>query len=272
MIQVFVNQANNDVDKTIIGVMISVESVAIYSIAQYIYSVFSSLCTIPITMYMPQVSKDIQDGLKGKELINTLIEPCRLIVIIGGMIVCGFFAVGKQFVSLVYGASKTDAWIYALVIMVPMFINMTNGILINILDVLNKRLVRSFVLLGTTLINIILTIIFISYWGILGAVIATAISIVIGQITIMNLYYLKKLKIDVIHLFKQSYQGILIYIVLSSLVSFYVAKLFSDNLLSLLVGGALFVCLSIIGILSFGLNDYEKQKLKSIIKFKKRRA
>lgn len=269
LIQAFVNQANNNVDKTIIGIMISVESVAIYSVAQYIYSVFSSLTSIPISMYMPKVAKDLQDGLKGRELTNALVEPCRLVVGVGGLVVFGFFAIGRQFVSIVYGSEKTEAWLYALIIMIPMFVNMTNGVIVNVLDVLNKRIVRSWILLCTTVLNIILTIIFIHLFEIIGAVIATAISTILGQIILMNLYYSKKLGIEVWHLFKESYRGLLSYMVIFSIISFGVATIIPNDYLALAVGGTLFLGLSSVCILLFGLNSSERQKFNMIIRRKK---
>ena len=265
MIQSLVNQANNNVDKFVIGIMVSMESVAIYSVAQYIYSIFSSVTTVPISMYLPQVAKDIGAGKKGKALTDTLIEPCRLVVLIGGAIVFGFFAIGQQFIKIVYGANYAAAWIYALVIMIPMFINMTNGILINVLDVLKKRIVRSLILLGTTILNIALTIIFIKMIGIIGAVIATAISTLLGQVLIMNIYYDRKLGIKVMRLFAKAYHGILPIYLVSSVISFIISGLIHNTLLSFLIGGMLFLGISLVLLLLFGLNKDEKAKCNTLL-------
>ena len=40
-LQTIVNQANNNVDKFVLGVAVSPESVALYSVAMYVYSIFS---------------------------------------------------------------------------------------------------------------------------------------------------------------------------------------------------------------------------------------
>lgn len=265
MIQSLVNQANNNVDKFVIGIMVSMESVAIYSVAQYVYSIFSSVTTVPISMYLPQVAKDIGEGKKGRSLTDTLIEPCRLVVLIGGAIVFGFFAIGQQFIKIVYGTNYSVAWIYALIIMIPMFINMTIGILINVLDVLKKRIVRSFVLLGTTILNIALTVIFIKFIGIIGAVIATAISTLLGQVLIMNIYYDRKLGIKVMRLYAKAYKGILPIYIIASAIGFIVSRLINNNLLSLIIGGILFIGISLVLLLIFGMNESEKSKLKSIM-------
>ena len=196
-LQVIINQSNNNVDKFIIGIKMTPNMVAIYSVGMYIYSIFSSLTTIPISMYAPEVARNYTNGLRKKELTNSLIKPSRLIVLIGGTVLFGFIAVGKQFICLLYGNDYIYAWYIAIVIMIPMFINMSNGVIINVLDVMNKRLSRSFILLFTTAANIIMTIFFIDSWGMVGAAIATAIATVIGQIVIMNIYYKKKIGIDV---------------------------------------------------------------------------
>ena len=185
---------------------------------------------------------------------------------------CGFFAVGKQFISVLYGDDKVIAWIYALISIVPMFVNMTNSVIINILDIINKRLIRSLALLGTTIANIVLTVILIGKLGIIGAVIATAVTMIIGNIILLNVYYQKKLGIKILYLFFYAYKGILIFQILSGVIVFFIAQLFTNDIIALLVGGILFLVLSFSLFAIFGLNDYEKSKLEVFIyKFKRKK-
>lgn len=266
LLQAVINQANSSVDKFVIGIKMSLEAVSLYSVAQYIYALISTITTIPISMYMPQVAKDISAGLKGKELTKTLVAPCRLVVLIGGTLLFGFVAVGNQFIGIFYGVSKQEAWIYALVTCIPMFVNMTNGVIINVLDVLNKRLARSLSLAGTTVLNIILTLVLISKWGILGAVIGTAVSLILGNIIVMNIYYKKVLKLNVVWLYLQAYKGLLPSQVISGIISLFVARVIDNIYISFFCGGVLFVILAGVMTLGFGFNDEEKAKFKVITK------
>lgn len=266
ILQTLINQANNEVDKTVLGICLSLESVAVYSVAQYIYSMFSSVTTVPIKMYMPEVAKTIMSGSKGLVLTKTLIQPCRLITICGGMIMFGFIAVGKQFINVLYGEQYLPAWLYANIIIIPMFINMTNGVLVNVLDVLKKRMMRSYILLATTAINIFLTIILINRIGIIGAVIATAISVIIGQDIAMNIYYSKKIGIRIMYLFAEAYKGIIPAEVLACIVSSLVASLIHNSLWSLITGGIVFLFVCFIGFVCFGFNNVEKENLKKVLK------
>ena len=266
LLQTITNQANSNVDKFVIGVTMSVESVALYSVAQFVFSMFSTVATIPVSMFMPEISKNMAKKLPPKEFTDTLIHPCRLTTLICGSLLCGFFAVGRQFISLLYSPEKEEAWLYALIIITPMFINMTDAVIINVLDIANKRLVRSLALMGTTAANIILTVWFINLWGIIGAVIATAITMVIGNILVINIYYYKKFGIRILYLYKEAYKGILPFQILSGIAAFFIGSLISSPLLSLLIGGLIYLVLSFSLIYRFGLRNEEKHKLNSLLR------
>ena len=108
-LQSIVNMANGNVDKFVIGIVLSPEAVSVYSIGMFIYTTFSSLTTIPISMYMPKIAADIKSGKNGAGLTESLIQPCRLIFLIGGIVLFGFVTIGRQFISIVYGNDYMEA-------------------------------------------------------------------------------------------------------------------------------------------------------------------
>ena len=262
-LQTVVNQTNNTVGKFILGIVSGPEEVALFSVGLYIYSVFSSLTTIPISMYLPQITNDIIGGAEGKELTKKLIQPCRLIVIIGGAVLFGFIAIGKQFISIVYGEEYLMAWIVAVILMVPMFVNMSNAVVLNVLDVKNKRLVRSFILMITTLLNIGMTIVLIRKFGILGTSIATGLSTAL-QVVILNIYYFKFIGIKIIYLFKQVYKGIVLYQIIGSIFGYLISQMISNIYLSFICGGLVYIIVSFGGYFIFGVNPQEKEMIKNI--------
>lgn len=265
-LQTLVNQANNNVDKFLIGVMLSPESVSMYSVGMYIFSVFSSLTTIPISLYAPAVSKKIGSGIAAAQVSRELISPCRMTVFIGGGVLFGFLAVGRPFIALVYGEEYLQAWAIALILMMPAFLNMVNGVLVNVLDALNKRIIRSVILVGVTLCNIVLTVIVLQRFGIVGAAAATAVCTLVGQVLIMNLYYSKWLNIPVIFLFREAFRGILIWLILACATAMAVSFSISNALAALLVGGVVFLCVFFLGFLAFGAGKEEKEKLKRLLR------
>ena len=260
-LQTIINMANGNVDKFVIGVLMSPEAVSVYSIGMFIYTTFSSLTTIPISMYMPKIAADMREGKQGAELTKSLIQPCRLIFLIGGLVLFGFMTIGRQFISIVYGKDYMEAWIIAVVIMIPMLINMSNGVLVNVLDIMNKRLSRSIFLFITTVGNIILTIWWVQTWGMIGAAIATGICTLIGQDLLMNIYYNKVIKIRILYLFKETFRGILPSLVLAAALGVLSIYWIKNQYLQFVVGGVVFCLVMGISMIVFGTNEYERQRI-----------
>jgi len=269
-LQTVVNQTNNTVGKFVLGVMTAPEMVSLYSVGLYVFSIFSSLTTIPVSLYMPQISKDIATGLEGKELTKTLIAPCRLIVLVGGSVLFGFIAVGQPFITIVYGEEYILAWAIAIILMAPMFLNMSNAVIINVLDIKNKRLARSVIMMISTTINVVLTIFLIKVWGVIGVAIATGIATLL-QVLLLNIYYNKKINIKVMYLFLKSFKGILIYQILGAVAGFLLAYFINNTVMAFLAGGIVYVMCAFGGFLLFGKNAEEKEKIGKILNKLKRK-
>ena len=265
-LQTIVNQANSNVDQFIIGIVMTPEDVTLYSIALYIYSVYSAMMTIPISMYTPEVTKNVVEGKEGKELTKTLVAPSRLLAFIGGAILFGFVGFGRQFISMFYGDSYLLAWTIGLIIMVPSFINCTTGVLINVLNALNKRMARSAILIGTTIVNIGLTIWWIHIWGMVGAAVATAVCTVVGQLILMGIYYKRAININVLYLYLKAFKGIIIYQIIGAIASFFAGYFISNVYLSFAVAAITYGVVFLGLYLLFGASKQEKSSIKSIFK------
>ena len=59
-------------------------------------------------MYLPELSKTMAEQPDATRLTESLVRPCRLTVMICGSLLFGFFAVGRQFISVFYGATKVE--------------------------------------------------------------------------------------------------------------------------------------------------------------------
>lgn len=263
LLQTIVNTANGSIDKFLISVMMTPEDVSIYSVAMTMFTMFSSVATLPVTMFMPQVAQNIKIGLKGKPLAETLINPCRLNVLITGLIAFGFAAIGRQFLIILYGVDFEYAWFCAMIVIIPMFINMSNAVIVNVLDVMNKRHIRSVILMGTTAANIGMTIIGIKLIGMLGAAIATGIALVF-QVILLNIYYSKKIGLPIMYLFRNAFRGLLISLIASCLAAYIVASFIQNVYLQFAIGGFSYVSIFAIAYYMFGANKYERDMIRRI--------
>lgn len=264
LLQTVVNTANGNVDKFFISIMMTPEDVSVYSIAMSIFNMFSSIATLPVTMFMPQIAQNMKKGLVAKELTESLVQPCRLNILITGMVAFGFLSVGKAFIEIVYGVDYSQAWLLAIVVIIPMFVNMFNAVVINVIDVMRKRHVMSLILMITTSLNIVLTIVGIQTIGMFGAALATGVSL-IGQTILLNIYYQKKIGLSIGLLIRKSVKGILPWLLLSTVLAFSVQYVIKVNWLAFLVGGFVFVISFALLFFAFGANENEKNKAKMII-------
>ena len=264
LLQTVVNTANGSVDKFLISIMMTPEDVSVYSISMSLFSMFSSIATIPITMFMPAVAKNMKAGLTGRELTETLVHPCRLNVLITGAVAFGFFSIGSAFISVVYGEAYIDAWLYAIIIIIPMFFNMTNAVVVDVIDVLRKRHVRSLILLITTSMNIVMTVFAIKNVGMLGAAAATGFSLVI-QTALLNMYYSKKIGLKIRYLFAKSYKGILFPYIVATVGGSIVVCFLNNKYLQLFIGGIVFVAVFVVQFLLFGAEPNEKKMIRKFI-------
>ena len=257
-LQGIVSQANNNVDKFLIGILLSPESVSLYSVALYIYSIFCSLSNVASSMYVPVVTQHVGRGLTGRELSNHLITPCRLTALFGGLVLFGFVAVGRQFVEILYTKAYLAAWPMAIILIAPTYLDTVVEVLVYVLDAMNKRMVRSIVLIVTTIMNILLTIFCLNHWGVFSAAVATAVCTLIGPVFFMGIYYHRVLRIPVLWLFRQAFRGILIYLVVGCCTAMGVSGLFENVYASFIAGGLCFVLIVLGGYFLFGMNEAEK--------------
>lgn len=262
MLQAFINQVNSRVDITILGIMISPESVTRYSVAMQIFQVFSSLSTAAIGIYLPKFTKLVSSGeATGETLTREMIPPSRVQTIISGAIVFGFLVCGRDFIYMWMGEGYSLSWWIAMIIMIPTFLVYSNGIIESVLDAMQKRLVRSVVLTCVAVANIILSIFLVYYLGEIGAPIGTAVTTIIGLLIIMNIYYKKAIKIKIGMLFKGIFKGILPCLVIATAAAVPAAIFIPVSIWGLFIKGGIFIAVFGASLILFGLSKQEKAML-----------
>lgn len=266
--QGIVNQANNNVDKVLIGVMLSPEQVSLYSVSLYIYSIFSSLVNVASAMYVPTVTQKVGQGLEGKELTKELVPPCRLTAFTGGLVLFGFVAIGRQFVEILYGSDYLLAWPVAIILMTPAYLDTVVDVLVHVLNAMNKRMARSLVLILTTAMNIVLTVFWLNRWGVFGAAAATALCTFLGPVLIMQIYYKKVMGIPALWLLRKAFSGMLPYMLLGCGAALWSGARIGNVYVSFVVGGVVFLGIAVGGYLRFGMKPEEKDFIGKILKKK----
>lgn len=266
-LQSVVSYINNVVDKTILGIMTTKRDVAIYSVALTFITFFNSLPSAISGVFLPQATRLVNIDADRKKLTDFVVRPGRYQFMICGAVIAGFILFGKEFITLWAGADTIYAQAIALIIMIPNMIPLIENTIISILDAKKKRLFRSIVLFGISVINVITSIILVRKYGMMGAPVGTAFSFIVGYGIILNIYYDRRIGIDIVTMFKKIFSKIWICILLAFTVSIPFNMIFkSYSLKTLVLKILIFSLVYIIALFKVGLNKSEKNDMMIIFK------
>jgi O-antigen/teichoic acid export membrane protein len=217
-VQSIVSQVNSNLDNVVIGAVIGAEAVAIYSFGLLIFNMFQQLSTSLSSVMLPTVINIIHSGANNIQLENLVIKVGRIQFMLMGAALSGFLILGQEFISLWLGNGFQDVWIITLILMFPAIWELSQNVCLAILRANNMLKFRTIVLIATTIVNLIITIIGTQLFGYFAAALGTAISIIIGSLIIMNIYYYKVLKLNPVRIFMDILDKTLICLIISSII------------------------------------------------------
>lgn len=258
LLQTIVNQVNNNVDTMLLGAMVEEKStITMYSSALVIYTVYNSLISVVAEILLPKASQLVERKASGKEYTDFVVAPGRFQAMLAIAIVIAFALFGKDFIELWIGTEYQDAYYIVLMLIIPVTIPLVENAAICILDASMKRIYRSGVLVGMAIANVATSIVLIRILGFWGAALGTVISLVIGHVFLMNLYYKKVFGMEIGRMFKEIFSGILSVGIIAGILC--IPLTFIDNtILFFLVKCLAFVLIYGILLWRYGMKENEK--------------
>lgn len=252
-------------DRIIIGKFIGPLAVGIYSIASIFNQIYMNLSTAISGVLFPRINKLVIEK-KYKELSDMFIKIGRIQYILLGLVSSGFIIFGNEFIYLWLGKGYTEVYKIALWIMIPLTIPLIQNTGIAIVQARNKHQFRSIVYFFIAILNIVASIILVKNYGTIGCAIATGISFTIGNIIIINIYYWKKIDID-IPLFWKNILKMSIPIVITMMFG-YLLNYFIKNysIINFILKGSIYTVIYGILMWIMGLNKSEKLEILTLIK------
>lgn len=264
-LQSVVGYLNSSIDQYVLGRSLSTAAVSVYSVALTFSTFFDEIPTIIQRLYLPQVVKLVSSGADGEELTSFVIKPGRYQFMLVGGVLGGFILFGRQFITMWSGEETLDAWAVALCLMVPSVLPLIQNVCLSILTAMNKRMFRSYTLCGIAIVNLITTVILVRHMGLMGAAIATALALIVGNNIAMNLYYKYVIHINVGRLFKSILKGILPCAVVATLVCAPLLLIPAEGILWFLAQCGIFCVVYGVLLLFFGMNQEEKKLVSAVV-------
>lgn len=263
-----VDQINWQTDKIVLGKIVNSSAVAVYAVGSSINSMFTNFSTAISSVFSPKVNMIVSrhEENMDKQLNGLFIKVGRIQWFVLFLIVSGFIFFGKYFVELWAGNMYGNAFWVALLLIAPAIIPLIQNIGLEIQMSKNKHQFRSIVYLFMAIFNVVLSIFFASLWGEIGAAIGTTISIIIANGLIMNIYYHKKIGIDVLEFWKSiisTLPSFIIPILVGSVISYF-RLVHSIGLF--IIFAVLYIGIYCISVYCIGLNLSEKKMIASLFK------
>lgn len=266
LLQAVVNQVNNNVDTILLGAMIPEKwIITMYSSALVIYGTYTSIVSVMSTFFLPKATRLIAVNASGEELTDFVIKPGRYQAMIAIAVVSGFAVLGKEFISIWIGNRYIDAYYVALFLIIPVTVPLVQNAAVSILDATLKRLFRSIILVIMAVVNVIVSVILIKRFSFWGAAMGTFFSLCIGHIFLMNWYYARTFKMNIMRMFVSIFKGILPMGVLAGVICVPLTAWGVNGVINFLIKGIEFVVIYCILIWKWGLQQDERDYIKTAL-------
>ena len=264
-------QINNNLGKVLISRFLGTEVTAVYAVGFTLFTYYTSFATAISGVFTPRVhnivnATDNDEKERTNRLTELFVRVGRIQYIILGLLTTGIVFFGYEFIMVWAGEGYEQSYYVVLLLVIPALIPLTQNIGIDVQCAMNNHQFRGVAYFIMSLINLVLTIVLTPKYGVVGATIGTAISLVIGNIILMNIFYHKKCNIKIFDYWKNIIsmsKGLLIPIAFGIVIKMYFDV---SAIPMMLLGIAAFSCVYVGSMWLFALNKYEKNLFLNPIK------
>ncbi|WHX89890.1 oligosaccharide flippase family protein [Peribacillus simplex] len=265
-LNVIVDKLYWSTDQVILGMVSGTALVAIYAVAMQFITLYMMFSTSVSGVFLPRITMMVANKANNEELTDYMIKIGRIQYAIMALILSGFILFGQVFIIFWAGKNYSNAFYIVLLVMIPLTIPLIQNIGISILQAKDLHSFRSIVYIIIAILNILISIPLAKTYGVIGCAIATGVTLIIGNVLIMNIYYHRKIGLN-IPLFWKNIAFMSIPIVLSLVFGYVINYLIPQNGVIFLVSKImLFSIIYLTLMLLIGFNRYEKDLFYSLIK------
>ena len=254
------DKINWSLDQFVLGIYSGSVAVAIYSVAGQLNQMYINFSSAISGVLLPRITKMENDNASDEEFTDIFIKTGRIQYIVMALIMSGFVLFGKEFINIMWvGPEYAESYIIACILMLPSTIPLIQNVGLNILQAKNKYKFRVIVLMIFAVVNVCISIILSKKYGGVGAALGTAISTILGQVIFMNIFYQKKIGINIIKFWKNilTMSIPMIFVIILAIILKTIVPINSVIVLvSQIVLYTLIYCLIVY---KFSINKYEKQ-------------
>ncbi|MCW1929096.1 oligosaccharide flippase family protein [Bhargavaea beijingensis] len=268
-VSVIVDQIYWRIGHLILGIKRSTEEVAVFAVGMTLTQYLIVFSTAISGVFLPRITRMIVSDSSSHVLTEQMIKIGRIQFGVLGLIFSAFFLLGKDFIYLWAGPGYEQSWLISMLIMTPLLLVLTQTLGITILQAKNLHGFRALSYLAISLVNAYLSIRLVDNYGVIGVALGTTLSLIIGNLLVMNIYYHRKVKLNMITFYFKLFKGWLISLLLSSFLGYIIIEQ-SNTWFELLFYSLTYIIIYVTISWLIGMNLYEKNLFKGeLLKVKK---
>ena len=267
-LQMIATQLNSTVDQILIGSLVNASAtiLAVYGIGTQIVQYFQSIGSAYTGVLMPGVVKLVEKKANICEISDEMIRIGRIIFMLLSLIWVVFLVNGKEFIVLWAGRDNSEAYIVTSLLMFAYIFILTESIGTQILWAMNQHKEQAILKIVIVLLNIVLTALLIGWNPLIGATIGSFISLILGDVVVMNIIFKKKLKISLKYYYQGIFKGIVPCLCIALVAGILSYQFIPMGWIWFLIKVLIMVLVYGIAMVSFGMTKYEKNLFISMLK------
>ena len=263
---VIVDKANWSVDQFVLGSVAGTIAVSLYSAASTINHLFINLSTAISGVLLPKVSKMIARKSSDEEITNEFIKVGRLQYLVVFLMASGLTLFGKEFFIAWVGKKFITSYYIAIILVIPLCLPLIQNLGISIMQAKNMHKFRSIVLFMIAIVNVAISIPLAKLYGGIGSAIGTSLSLLVGNVLIINIYYQKKVGINVIKFWKEIIKMTIPFITPIAIILLIMHFVTLHGYLHVIVFGGIYSIIYALVCYTLVMNDYEKGIINRVLK------
>lgn len=258
-------QVNTNIDKLLLGNILGVVPVAIYSVGLTLKHFYEIASWVIPELFVPEVNKLAVTNKDDDKLNYIFSRVGRYNNYVLLLFFSVFILLGKDFIYLWVGREYESSFYVCLILILSNYITSIQTLGVNIQNAKNLHRPRALIYFAVAIFNVIISIVLIKKIGIMGAPIGTLIACLLFEGFFMNIYYHFYIKLNIIQFWKAVSCWIIFVFILDVICFKFMQLLVLDSWIKLFCSAFVY-SLIYCGVLYFcELDIYEKYNIKKIL-------
>ena len=196
-LNIITDQINWNVDKFLLGMFQSSAVVAIYGVAAQLNTHYTTVFWSISNVFIPRINNIVSQQKNDSELTDLFIKIGRVQFIVLSLIIELYIFWGEYFITSWAGSEYHESYIVGCILILAVSIEGIQTAGIEIQRAKNLHKFRSILCFCIALFNVVMSVPLSMKYGAIGASFGTALSLILGNGIIMNVYYHKIVGLDI---------------------------------------------------------------------------